>query len=192
MFLASSCTCLCPIQSVEARCWAENEDAVGAAPTGDAPTAFEWSENVLPKLHLILEFWRQWWRSYPRTLWDSTDTFTTTGEQACDTLITCYGSHVSVPSNRFLMHSWLRHAVNRCEGNILMLYLENDGYNCLPSLSLLYCLIVALFPFPTVRRTRLRYSIIIFYNDIFILPNSWTTKFEYQGPFSIKKIILWV
>ena len=30
-------------QSIEARYYAENEDVVGAAPTGDAPTTSEWS-----------------------------------------------------------------------------------------------------------------------------------------------------
>ena len=28
---------------VEAMCWVVNEDVVGAAPTGDAPTTSEWS-----------------------------------------------------------------------------------------------------------------------------------------------------
>ena len=37
----------------------ENEDVVGAAPTGDAPTTSEWSPSVLPtKVWLILEIWR--------------------------------------------------------------------------------------------------------------------------------------
>ena len=37
----------------------ENEDVVGAAPTGDAPTTSEWSTIKLPtKVHLILETWR--------------------------------------------------------------------------------------------------------------------------------------
>ena len=31
------------VQSIEAGCWVENEDVVGAAPTGDAPTTSEWS-----------------------------------------------------------------------------------------------------------------------------------------------------
>ena len=30
-------------QYIEAKFWVENEDEVGAAPTGDAPTTFEWS-----------------------------------------------------------------------------------------------------------------------------------------------------
>ena len=30
-------------QSFEAKCSVENEDVVGAAPTGDAPTTSEWS-----------------------------------------------------------------------------------------------------------------------------------------------------
>ena len=30
-------------QSIEARCYLENEDVVGAAPTGDAPATSEWS-----------------------------------------------------------------------------------------------------------------------------------------------------
>ena len=31
------------VQSIEARCYVENEDVVGAAPKGDAPTTSEWS-----------------------------------------------------------------------------------------------------------------------------------------------------
>ena len=43
-------------QSIEARCWVENEDVVGAVPTGDAPTTSEWSTILLPiKARLILE-----------------------------------------------------------------------------------------------------------------------------------------
>ena len=30
-------------QVIEARCWDENEDIVGAGPTSDAPTRSEWS-----------------------------------------------------------------------------------------------------------------------------------------------------
>ena len=46
-------------QSSEARCLVENEDVVGAAPTGDAPTTSEWSTILLPtKVPLILETWR--------------------------------------------------------------------------------------------------------------------------------------
>ena len=42
-------------QCIEARCWIENEDVVGAAPTGDAPTTSEWSIILLPnKVWLIL------------------------------------------------------------------------------------------------------------------------------------------
>ena len=42
----------------EARCYVENEDAVGAAPTGDAPTISEWSTILLPtKVSLISEVW---------------------------------------------------------------------------------------------------------------------------------------
>ena len=32
-------------QSIEAMCLVENEDVVGAAPTGDAPTTSEWSTS---------------------------------------------------------------------------------------------------------------------------------------------------
>ena len=47
------------VQSIEARCYVENEDVVGAAPTGDAPTISEWSPILLPtKVHLILEVWQ--------------------------------------------------------------------------------------------------------------------------------------
>ena len=35
-------------QSIEAMCQVENEDVVGAAPTGDAPTTSEWSIILLP------------------------------------------------------------------------------------------------------------------------------------------------
>ena len=31
------------VQYTEAKCYVENEDVVGAAPTGDAPTTSEWS-----------------------------------------------------------------------------------------------------------------------------------------------------
>ena len=44
---------------MEPGCGVENEDVVGAAPTGDAPTTSEWSTIVLPtKVQLILETWR--------------------------------------------------------------------------------------------------------------------------------------
>ena len=44
---------------MEARCYVENEDVVGAAPTGDAPTTSEWSTIVLLyKVWLIIEIWR--------------------------------------------------------------------------------------------------------------------------------------
>ena len=46
-------------QSNEARCQIKNEDVVGAAPTGDAPTTSEWSTIFLPtKVCLILETWQ--------------------------------------------------------------------------------------------------------------------------------------
>ena len=46
-------------QSIEARCWVENEDVVGAAPTGDAPTTSEWSTILLPTVvRLILKVLR--------------------------------------------------------------------------------------------------------------------------------------
>ena len=45
-------------QSNEARCLVENEDVVGAAPTGDASTTSEWSTILLLiKVELILETW---------------------------------------------------------------------------------------------------------------------------------------
>ena len=34
-------------QSIESRCQVENEDVVGAALTGDAPTTSEWSTMLL-------------------------------------------------------------------------------------------------------------------------------------------------
>ena len=44
-------------QSIEARCSVEN-DVVGAAPTGDAPTTSEWSPILFPtEVRLILEVW---------------------------------------------------------------------------------------------------------------------------------------
>ena len=35
-------------QSIEAKCYVENEDVVGAAPTGDALTTSEWSTILSP------------------------------------------------------------------------------------------------------------------------------------------------
>ena len=44
---------------IEAKCQMENEDVVGAAPTGDASTTSEWPTIELPtKVRLILETWR--------------------------------------------------------------------------------------------------------------------------------------
>ena len=46
-------------QSTEAKCSVDNEDVVGAVPTGDAPTTSELSTILLPtKVRLILETWR--------------------------------------------------------------------------------------------------------------------------------------
>ena len=46
-------------QSIGARCEVENEDVVGAAPTGDAPTTSELSTILLlNKVRLILEVLR--------------------------------------------------------------------------------------------------------------------------------------
>ena len=46
-------------QFSEARCYVENEDVIGAAPTGNAATTSEWSIILLPiKVWLILEVWR--------------------------------------------------------------------------------------------------------------------------------------
>ena len=46
-------------QSIEARCQVENEDVVGAAPAGDAPTTFELSTIFLPtKVRLTLKVLR--------------------------------------------------------------------------------------------------------------------------------------
>ena len=46
-------------QSIEAKYNVENEDVVGAAPTGDAPTTSEWSTILLPTmLRLVLEIAR--------------------------------------------------------------------------------------------------------------------------------------
>ena len=44
------------MQSSEVKCEVENEDVVGAASPGDAPTTSEWSTILLPiKVPLILE-----------------------------------------------------------------------------------------------------------------------------------------
>ena len=46
-------------ESLEAKCQVENEDVVGAAPTGDAPITSERSTILLPtKVRLILEILR--------------------------------------------------------------------------------------------------------------------------------------
>ena len=46
-------------ESPEARSQVENEDVVGAAPTGDAPTTSEWLTILFPtKVCLILEILR--------------------------------------------------------------------------------------------------------------------------------------
>ena len=46
-------------QSIKAMRSVDNEDVVGAAPTGDAPTTSEWSAMLLPhEVRLILENWR--------------------------------------------------------------------------------------------------------------------------------------
>ena len=55
----SDCGLVLHGQSFETRCYVENEDVVGAAPTGDAPTTSEWSTILLPsQVWLILEVWR--------------------------------------------------------------------------------------------------------------------------------------
>ena len=47
------------VHSIEARYWIENEDGVGAAPTGDAPTTSEWSTIFLPnRVRHVLEVLR--------------------------------------------------------------------------------------------------------------------------------------
>ena len=51
-----SCFTVVFAQSIEARCWVENEDVIGGAPTGDAPTTSERSAILLPiKVRLMLE-----------------------------------------------------------------------------------------------------------------------------------------
>ena len=58
MFLVSSRLAVVFTQSIEARCLVRNEDVVGAAPTGDAPTTSDWSTILLPdKVRLTLEVW---------------------------------------------------------------------------------------------------------------------------------------
>ena len=49
------------VQSIEDRCQVENEDVIGAAPIGDAPTRSEWSMITLPtKVQHILNVWRNY------------------------------------------------------------------------------------------------------------------------------------
>ena len=65
--LKSFSYCLAAVfaESLEARCQVENEDVVGATPTGDAPTTSEWSTILLPiKVRLILEilqYFKYWY-----------------------------------------------------------------------------------------------------------------------------------
>ena len=57
-------------QSTEAKCSVDNEDVVGAAPTGDAPTTSELLTIVLPtKLRLILETWRYFENDFTTGTW---------------------------------------------------------------------------------------------------------------------------
>ena len=47
------------VQSIATKCKVKNDDVVGAAPTGDAPTTPEWSTSLWPpKLSFILDGWR--------------------------------------------------------------------------------------------------------------------------------------
>ena len=56
----SSCLAVVFAQSTEAMYQAKNEDEIGAAPKGDAPTTSGWWTILLPtKVHLILEIWQQ-------------------------------------------------------------------------------------------------------------------------------------
>ena len=56
MFLVSSCSCLFPIHwSQELSRMKKNEDVDGAAPTGDAPTTFDWTILLFIKVRFILE-----------------------------------------------------------------------------------------------------------------------------------------
>ena len=53
------CESLTWVDEIKPNCWVENEDVVGAAPTGDAPTTSEWSTMLLAtKVRLILEIWQ--------------------------------------------------------------------------------------------------------------------------------------
>ena len=53
------CFSSCIVVAIEARCLVENEDVVGAAPTGDAPTTSEWSTILLrAKVQLVLRVWQ--------------------------------------------------------------------------------------------------------------------------------------
>ena len=52
-------------ESLEAKCQVENEDVVGAAPTGDAPTTCEWTTILLPtKVRLILVILRYFFQCH--------------------------------------------------------------------------------------------------------------------------------
>ena len=56
---SSSRLAVVSVQAIETMCQVENEDVVGAAPTGDAPITSEWSTILLPtKVRLILEVLR--------------------------------------------------------------------------------------------------------------------------------------
>ena len=57
------------VQYIEVMCQVENEDVVGATPTGDAPTTSEWSTILLPtEVRLELEVW---WYIQINSLWPS-------------------------------------------------------------------------------------------------------------------------
>ena len=69
----SYCLAAVFVESLEARCQVDNEDVVGAAPTGDAPTTSEWSTILLPTMvWLILQILRYIMRpKWLNTLWSS-------------------------------------------------------------------------------------------------------------------------
>ena len=55
----SSCLAVVFAQYIESSYLKENEDVVGAVPTGDAPTTSEWATILVPtEVRLILEIWR--------------------------------------------------------------------------------------------------------------------------------------
>ena len=58
MFLVLSCLAIAFAQYIEAWCYVETEDVVGAVPKGDAPITSEWSKFLPIHVNIMLEVWR--------------------------------------------------------------------------------------------------------------------------------------